>query len=88
MTRDRPLVDADLVTERSFGLLVGNWGNAVKDSKESVLEFILSSPESLLAADRSNLKSKNLLKYDWFWLENKERVIKNSLIIRLKKIQV
>lgn len=66
MTKERPLVDADLVTDRSFGLWVGNCGKAVKDSKESVLEFILSSPESLLAAAKSSLKLKIYFVIKWF----------------------
>lgn len=52
MTKDNPLVDADLMTDLDFCLLRGE---LPKDSKESVLELCLSSAASLLAAARSSL---------------------------------
>lgn len=47
ITKDNPLVEADLITERDFGFPLGKSGSGVNDSKESVLELFFSSADAL-----------------------------------------
>lgn len=79
MTNDKPLVDADLITERDFCFEVGNRGPAANDSKESVLELCLSSiVASLLAAAKSNLKSTKSINVIIFILLNTQVALLTS----------
>lgn len=76
ITRDNPLVEADLITERDFCFPLGKSGSGVNDSNESVLELFFSSVEALCAAAKSNLKktkknfNKNFKKLIFHTFEN------------------
>lgn len=58
IAKERPLAEADLITDFPFGFPVGKVRGTVEfDSNESVLELCLSSPPSLLlAAIKSSLR--------------------------------